>query len=387
MLRLGSESSESANLCGRPPGADGRYEERHHSMLSLLGKISPMPEALPDARRLGEIVAAMAGQPVLICADLVADRFIHGSPKRISREAPVLILRHDKDVFVPGGGANAVANVAALGGEPLPLGAVGDDESGRALVAAFAHMGVAGDGIATIDGYHTPTKVRVLGGGKHSIKQQIVRYDVEDHIGGEVDLAAEHAGALASWSGRARVAVLSDYGYGAVTPERVAELRAHLAPDSVVLCDSRYRLAEYAGIDGATPNEEEAEAIAGVDFNDDGAALGKAGDRLRRQLGARFLLITRGSLGMSLFAGRRVAHIPIHGSDQVADVTGAGDTVIGAFALALAAGATAIEAALLANYAGGIVVHKLGTATATPVELAAALADGAPIEGVRWAES
>ena len=346
-----------------------------------------MPEAPPDARRLGEIVDAMAGQPVLICADLVADRFIHGSPKRISREAPVLILRHDKDVFVPGGGANAVANVAALGGRPLTLGAVGDDGSGRALTRAFAEMGVPTDGIATVESYRTPTKVRILGGGKHSIKQQIVRYDVEDEIDDVGDLATKHTGALAGWRGQARVAVLSDYGYGGVTPERVGELRDHLAPESIVLCDSRYRLAEYAGIDGATPNEEEAEAIAGTSFNDDGEALVAAGQRLRNELGARFLLITRGSLGMSLFEDGRIAHVPTHGSDQVADVTGAGDTVIGAFALALAAGATPIEAALLANYAGGIVVHKLGTATATTQELAAALADGTPLEGVRWEES
>lgn len=346
-----------------------------------------MPEAFPDARRLGKIVDAMAGQPVLICADLVADRFIHGSPKRISREAPVLILRHDKDVFVPGGGANAVANVAALGGRPLTLGAVGDDESGRALTRAFADIGVPTDGVATLDGYRTPTKVRILGGGKHSIKQQIVRYDVEDEIGDVGDLATKHSGALAGWRDQARVAVLSDYGYGGVTPERVDELRDHLAPESIVLCDSRYRLAEYAGIDGATPNEEEAEAIAGTSFDDDGAALVEAGQRLRSELGARFLLITRGSLGMSLFEDGRIAHVPTHGGDQVADVTGAGDTVIGAFALALAAGATPIEAALLANYAGGIVVHKLGTATAAPHELTAALADREPIKGLRWEES
>ncbi len=295
----------------------------------------------------------------------------------------MLILRHERDDFVPGGGANAVANVAALGGRPLPLGAVGDDESGRALTAAFAAMGVATDGIATADGYRTPTKVRILGGGKHSIKQQIVRYDVEDRIGAEVDLAAMQEGALAAWKGRARVAVLSDYGYGAVTPARVAELRPALAADAIVLCDSRYRLCEYAGVDGATPNEEEAEAIAGTTFDDDDT-LEAAGHRLRRQLGARFVLITRGSLGMSLFEDGRVAHIPIHGSDQVADVTGAGDTVIGAFALALAAGASPLEAALLANYAGGIVVHKLGTATAGPDELAAALADRAPLDGLRW---
>ncbi len=327
----------------------------------------------------------MAGRPVLMLVDLVVDRFVSGSPKRISREAPVLILRFEKETLVPGGGANAVANVAALGGQPLPLGVVGADDSGTRLLEALTAIGVPTSGIVVREGYRTPTKVRILGGGRHSIKQQIVRYDIEDTLAiGAAE--RDHFGrALDGWRGRARVAVLSDYGYGGVEPALVPELRAALAADSTILCDSRFRLHEFTDVDGATPNEEEALALLDDAGDTDPAA---AGDGLRERLGTRFLLITRGSYGMSLFEDGSACHIPIHGSDQVADVTGAGDTVIGAFALAMAAGATPLEAALLADYAGGVVVMKSGTATVTAEELAAAVdSDPRPVQEIEWAGS
>ncbi|MCP4200968.1 MAG: hypothetical protein GY769_03450 [bacterium] len=341
--------------------------------------------AVPSTARLHELVAAMKGQPVVMAVDLVADRFITGTPKRISREAPVLILKQESDRFVPGGGANAVANVAALGGLPLPIGVVGDDESGRAIRSAFEALGVTVRGIATLDGYRTPTKVRVLGGGRHAIKQQIVRYDIEDEVASEESVSRLHLDALAAWAGRARVAVLSDYGYGAVTPELIGPVRAALGESSSVLCDSRYRLADFRGIDGATPNEEEAEALYGKTLGEDPARLAAAGAAIRNLLATSFVLVTRGGLGMTLFEQRNTVHIPIHGSDQVADVTGAGDTVIGTFALALAADSTPLEAALLANFAGGVVVQKLGTATIDPDELNEAVAAGSRIlERLEW---
>ncbi len=327
----------------------------------------------------------MAGRPVVMVVDLVADRFIHGVPKRISREAPVLILSYQGERLAPGGGANAVANVAALGGRPLPLGVVGDDDSGRQLVAALAALGVETGAILTRAGYRTPTKVRILGGGRHSIQQQIVRYDIEDSLELSPAERAHYAASLAAWAGAARVAVLSDYGYGAVAPAVLATVREALGAGAVLVGDSRYRLAELAGLDGATPNEEEAEAILGGAIDDEGEHLEAGGRRLLARLGAGFLLITRGSRGMSLFAGGLSAHLPVHGTDQVADVTGAGDTVIGTFALALAAGAEPLEAAILANYAGGIVVMKMGTATLSADELRRAVAgDARPLAGLRW---
>lgn len=347
----------------------------------------PTQSPRPTADRLLALVDAMAGQPVAMLVDLVADLFITGTPKRISREAPVLILSYQGERLIPGGGANAVANVAALGGRPLPLGVVGDDENGRRLVAALAELGVATDGVLVRTGYRTPTKVRILGGGKHSIKQQIVRYDIEDSLNLSGDDRDHFATTLERWraDGPVPVAILSDYGYGAVEPDLLPHLRRALGPEAVVVCDSRYRLGDFRGLDGATPNEEEAEALLGGAFDDDPERLEEGGRQLRERLGARFLLITRGSRGMSLFEEGGSVHVPVHGTDQVADVTGAGDTVIGTFALALAAGATPLEAVLLANYAGGVVVMKMGTATLTPDELRRAVeSDVRPTEEMRW---
>jgi rfaE bifunctional protein kinase chain/domain len=348
----------------------------------------PQEQALPTTERLLSLVGAMAGQPVAMLVDPVADVFISGTPKRISREAPVLILSFESETLVPGGGANAAANVAALGGRPAPLGVVGDDRHGRELLAALRGMGIDTRGILVRTGYRTPTKVRILGGGRHAIKQQIVRYDVEQTLALTGEERERLSAAAAALGGSARVAVLSDYGYGGAGPEMVAALRRALGDEAVVLADSRYRLGEYAGLDGATPNEEEAEALFGRPFNDDSATLEAAGRSLMARLAVRFLLVTRGSRGMSLFGSGPTAHLPVSGTDQVADVTGAGDTVIGTFALALAAGASPLEAALLANYAGGVVVLKAGTATCSPGELERAIAaDPRPLLELRWGSS
>jgi rfaE bifunctional protein kinase chain/domain len=322
----------------------------------------------PSAGRLLEILGAMAGQPVAMLVDMVADRFITGTPKRISREAPVLILRYDGETVTPGGGANAVANVAALGGRPLPLGVVGDDGAGDELLALFESRGIPTRGILRRTGYRTPTKTRILGGARNSIKQQIVRYDIEDTLELTQQEMAKLLAVLSSAA--ARAAVISDYGYGTVEPRLVPEIRRALGRETPILGDSRYRLDQLRGLDGATPNSEEAAALLGRSLDDD---LEGGGRELLARLETRYLLITRGSAGMSLFLGERSVHVPVHGTDQVADVTGAGDTVIGTFALALAAGATAIEAACLANYAGGVVVMKMGTATLDPGELRSAI--------------
>jgi len=347
--------------------------------------------SLPTRERLRSLVGAMAGRPVVVLADLVADRFISGTPKRISREAPVLILAYEGDSLTPGGGANAVANVAALGGRPLPLGIVGDDETGRLLVDELAGRGVDVSGIRRRAGYRTPTKVRILAGARHALKQQVVRYDVEDHLRLGDDDRAAFAERLAAWrrelSAPPRAAILSDYGYGCVEPALAVALRSGFGDGCTVVCDSRYRLADFAACDacdGATPNEEETEALFGRPLDDADGGLDAAGQSLRRRLATRFLLVTRGSRGMSLFDNAGAVHVPVHGTDQVADVTGAGDTVIATFTLALAAGATPLEATLLADYAGGVVVMKMGTATLSAGELAAAIeADPAPLAGLR----
>jgi rfaE bifunctional protein kinase chain/domain len=345
------------------------------------------PQSLPTTDRLLEIIELMDGQPILMLVDLVVDRFITGTPKRISREAPVLILTHESEGMIPGGGANAVANVAALDGLPLTLGVVGDDESGRQLVEMLRCSGIDTSGIIERRGFRTPTKTRILGGGHHSIKQQIVRYDIEDKIElAEIEIQ-QFERQIDRWKTRATVAVLSDYGYGAVSPSLLSRMRQALGTDGTVLCDSRYRLGDFVGLDGATPNEEEAQDLLGSPISETEEQLLAAGSILVDSLSARFLLITRGSYGMSLFVDGSCCQIPVHGTDEVADVTGAGDTVIGTFGLALASGASPLEASLLADYAGGVVVMKRGTATLDRRELSeAVISDPRPLEESKWAK-
>lgn len=339
---------------------------------------------IPSSERLLELVDRFAEREVLMLVDAVADRFIYGAPKRISREAPVLILRWQGEQVEPGGGANAAANVRALGGRPLPVGFVGDDAAGEKLLDSLRDRGIDVAGLVRRAGWPTPTKTRILAGFPTGSKQQVVRFDREEFRAVETAESDELRRRLRAFGARASVAVLSDYGYGSVAPEVLPHVRDALRPGGAILVDSRFRLAEFRGADGATPNEEEAEALHG-DSLDAPPGFEKAGQALRARLDSRFLLVTRGSRGMALFTAEGTAHVPVHGSDQVADVTGAGDTVIGTMALAFAAGATPLEAALLANYAGGIVVMKMGTATISADELRAAIStDPAPIERTRW---
>jgi rfaE bifunctional protein kinase chain/domain len=318
---------------------------------------------------LHEIVDGFAAKRILLYGDLVLDRFVLGSPKRISREAPVIILRFEEQRDVPGGGANALANIAALGGTAVPVGLVGADETGVSLLAALRERGVDTSGVTVLPGFRTVTKVRLLAGGPSSLKFQVARYDIEDTVGGAGGWRNLLHRRLAEESGAAQAAAISDYGYGTVDREGIALINAKLASGAVSIADSRYSLASLGHVDGATPNLEElAQFVGELPRSDDQVA--SAAESLRRRLGARFLVATRGSQGLSLVEdGREPLHLPVFGTDQVADVTGAGDTVLATLALSFAAGASAAQAASLANLAGGIVVTKLGTATISPEEL------------------
>ncbi|MCU1230582.1 MAG: D-beta-D-heptose 7-phosphate kinase [Acidobacteria bacterium] len=324
-----------------------------------------------DRNRLLQLTEAMKGKLVVVYGDIVADRFIYGTPKRISREAPVLILRQYRDDVLLGGGGNAINNILSLGGLPIPISVLGRDSVSDELIAQLTNEGIDCSGILRVDRYRTPTKVRILGGMPHSTRQQIVRYDIED----EVTISEEEAGRFA-WLLRdqmsiAHAALISDYGYGAVTPALAANLTGFSRGKPVTL-DSRYSLLRYPDVTAATPNEEEAANAAGISLYGNGDDnIGDVAEILQQSLDSEALLITRGSRGMALYErGRKEPiFIPVYGTDQVADVTGAGDTVIATFTLALAAGGSYLEAAKLANYAGGIVVMKMGTATVSNVEL------------------
>lgn len=326
------------------------------------------------ANRLRRVLGQFGRARVAVAGDLVADEFIYGQIERVSREAPVLILGYDSTEMIPGGAGNAAANVAALGGRVSVVGVVGRDEAGRGLIQALRSRTDV-TGIQRIAGYRTPVKTRILAGGVHSAKQQVVRID---RAAGAISprMTRHVEAALAAALRDADVLIISDYGSGLVTPDvwqrALVASRRRRAPR--VLVDSRYALGQFTGITACTPNESEVEAWLGLRINDDRRVLERAGRTLLDRLASEAVLITRGSRGMALFERNRpTVHIPIVGSDQVTDVTGAGDTVIAAFGLALAAGASFVEAAHLANYAGGLVVMKRGTATVTPDELRAAI--------------
>ena len=321
--------------------------------------------------RLLQLTEAMKGKLIVVYGDIVADRFIYGTPKRISREAPVLILRQYRDDTLLGGAGNAINNILSLGGLPIPVSVLGNDPAGLALLETMTAQGIECGGILRTDRYHTPTKVRILGGMPHASRQQIVRYDIEDSFQMSPEETDRFGWLLGEQMGICHAALISDYGYGVVSPRLVANL-TRFAHGKAVTLDSRYDLLSYPGVTAATPNEEEAAAAAGTSlWNGDDSKISEVGITLQQGLDCEAVLVTRGSRGMALFERDRSGPllIPVYGTDQVADVTGAGDTVIATFTLALAAGASYAEAAMLANYAGGIVVMKMGTATASNDEL------------------
>jgi D-glycero-beta-D-manno-heptose-7-phosphate kinase len=340
-----------------------------------------MPKHPKENDRLRKIVEAFPKITVTVLGDLVADEFVFGEISRVSREAPVLILKHRDRKVLPGGGANAIYNLADLGVNVLPVGVVGDDESGKLLLRAFRHKRIPVSGVLKDKSYSTVTKTRILAGFAHTAGQQVVRLDREPagapnpHLRRELILAARQYG-------RASDALLvSDYGYGAATPSLLNAIREKRGIDKVpVTLDSRHRMLEFAGVTAATPNESEVEAMLGIRIGDDWSRLLAAGDQILGQMNLESLVITRGKDGMVAFPRRhKPIDLPIFGSDEVTDVTGAGDTVIATFTAALAAGATTEEAAHLANYAGGIVVMKRGTATVSQQELLEALEKTPPL--------
>ncbi len=331
--------------------------------------------------RLRKLVESFPKVTVTVLADLVADEFVFGEISRVSREAPVLILKHHDRKVVPGGGANAIYNLADLGVNVLPVGIVGLDEPGKLLLRAFRHKQIPVSGVLKDKSYSTVTKTRILAGFAHTAGQQVVRLDREPAEGPNSHLRRELVLAAREYGRASDALLVSDYGYGAATPALLNGIREKRGLEKVpVMLDSRHRMLEFTGITAATPNESEVEEALGIRIGEDWERLVAAGDQIAGEMNLESLLITRGKDGMVAFPRRHKAvDIPIYGSDEVADVTGAGDTVIATFTAALAAGATAEEAAHLANYAGGIVVMKRGTATVSQQELLEALEKAPPV--------
>jgi len=320
--------------------------------------------------KLLPIVTKMQDKKIMLIGDMIADVYLEGRISRISREAPVLILEHTAENVVPGGAANAVHNAATLGGKVYAVGILGNDFPGQELTRILGSKGVVTAGFIPDSSRTTITKTRVMAGGQATVRQQVVRIDRENKAALSPEVERQMIDYVQRVVPQMDAVVLSDYGGATVTQAvlqaAIETCRLHGKPSIV---DAPYKVTVYKGISLVKQNESEAAAAVGLKALDEKSLL-EAGKSILSDLQAEAVLITQGPDGMTLFErSGRVTHIPVTNVSEVYDVTGAGDTVVAAMILAVAAGATYEEAACLANFAAGIVVRKPGTATATPKEL------------------
>ncbi len=329
-----------------------------------------------EKSQLKRYLPLFSKQKIMVIGDLIADVYIEGKISRISREAPVLILREKEQRLIPGGAGNAVNNVCTLGGQVCMVGIIGQDAEGERLKNVLKECGITVDGVFPAGGRPTTCKTRIMAGGQARVKQQVVRVDRENLTPLPEELEQRIIRQIRQYWPAVDGVVLSDYGYGVITPrviETVVELQSQLKKKVVV--DSRYALLSYQGITIATPNQSEAGEVYHTEI-DSLETLEKIGRRLRQDMNAEAILITRGGEGMTLFEQNdKVTYIPVTNKHEVFDVTGAGDTVVASLTLALAAGAPFAQAAAISNYAAGLVVRKQGTATVNTRELEEVLGD------------
>lgn len=323
-----------------------------------------------------------AGSKVLIVGDVMLDKYLHGDADRVSPEAPVPVVLVEKEAEFIGGAGNVARNVKALGGVPVLIGVRGADNYGAGLELLLGQSGVQFDFVVTAS-RPTTVKLRVL-----ARKQQMLRVDWEDNSSLGSVVTQELLGKVAQNLGGIGAIVVSDYGKGVVSQDFFTGLHALLDEQNLtvpVLVDPKPQNTKvYTGVSLLTPNAKETGAMAGMPTGNREAIL-KAGRDIIDKLGCPYLVTTLGAEGMALFCSdASVWHIPT-AAQQVFDVTGAGDTVIGAIALGLASGCGLVESALLANYAAGIVVGQVGAATAS-VDAIKKLVDEAEEYGIsRWA--
>jgi D-beta-D-heptose 7-phosphate kinase/D-beta-D-heptose 1-phosphate adenosyltransferase len=324
-----------------------------------------------NQKRAQEIINQFSDRRLIVLGDLMLDEFIWGEVRRISPEAPVPVVEVKRESWHLGGAGNVVSNLLGLGAQALPVGIVGDDDAGQLLRWKFAEVGAKDGGLVVAASRPTTRKTRIVA---HS--QQMVRADREDRSVISTDIEERILAAFHSALEHADAVVVSDYDKGLLTPRllETVVLSAHRQGKIVCLDPKIKNFLSYRQVDVITPNQAEAERASGIEIVDDDSLL-KAAHRIRQMLDCVNVLITRGEHGMSLLdAQDKLANIPTV-AREVYDVTGAGDTVIAALALAMAAGASVHEAALIANHAAGVVVGKVGTATVSQAELLLTLAD------------
>jgi len=328
-----------------------------------------------ETNKLFALIDKFPQVKIAVWGDFILDEYLYGNTRRVSREAPVIILSYQKKEYALGGAGNALLNLKSLGVEPLPLGVIGADESGKTIQKILRGRRISTEHLVVEKSYRTPLKTRILAGEENTKKQQILRIDREGLVPVTEPLGQKTRKSLQAAQKECDALLISDYHYRTVTEEAFqAGLGLFKKSGKPVTLDSRFRLLQFRGMTIATPNEPEVEEALKIRIDDDLGVLEEAGRTLLKKLQSPALLITRGSRGMSLFQkGKPPFHLPISGPSDIVDVTGAGDTVISVMTAALACGATYEQAARLANYAGGIVVMKKGTATATPLELKQAI--------------
>jgi rfaE bifunctional protein kinase chain/domain len=328
-----------------------------------------------EKKKLLNIVENFAQKKIVVWGDFILDEYIYGDTRRISREAPVLILSYHSQELSLGGAGNSVLNLLSLGAEPIPVGVIGADDSGKKIRKILQQKGISAEYLHLEKKYQTPLKTRILAGEGHTRKQQILRIDRETQVPEAPELKQKIKQNIQKTCKSSHALLISDYNYFTVKKETFNQILPWFKKNQVpVALDSRYRLLDFKGVTAATPNEPEVEQALSIQINEDTALLKEAGKQILKKILSTALLITRGSKGMVLFEARKPPlEIPVHGTTDIVDVTGAGDTVISVFTLAIACGATFRQAALLANYAGSVVVMKKGTATLTPSELKKAI--------------
>jgi len=324
--------------------------------------------------KLLEILNNFKGKKIGVIGDLVADEYIFGMTSRVSREAPVLILKHDSRKVILGGAANTVNNLHAMGAEVLPVGVLGEDDTGREMLSIMKDKEIDTSGLIVDETRHTNTKTRIMAGGLHTVKQQMIRIDKEDGCPVSSSTEALLLERLIERLDGLDALIVSDYGCGVITADIIGKINDIAAENKrIINVDTRCNIKKFQGVSIITPNEPEAEEAVGFLIDTDDDVL-KAGKNIKEAGCCKNLLITRGKKGMALFEGDKpIDLIPVFGSDEVADVTGAGDTVISALTMAMAAGASFGDATRISNYAGGIVVMKSGTATVSADELIRAI--------------
>lgn len=326
-----------------------------------------------NANNFKKKIDTFAKKTVLVIGDLMMDRFIWGKVDRISPEAPVPVVQVEREEDRPGGAGNVIYNLTSLGAKVFASGIVGMDNAGERLVRDFEYLGVRVEGILLDPARPTSLKTRVL-----ATHQHIVRFDRESKVPISPEFERKLLDGLSAILGQVDAVILSDYGKGLITPRLISWItqRAGKSKLPVFVDPKPENFKLYKKVTCVTPNITEAFLGMGQLPKNEDEPVEEIGKKIMKMLGLQELIITRGAQGMTVFTnGSRPTHIPTQ-AREVFDVTGAGDTVISTYALAHVAGASAIEAAQLANLAAGIVVGKPGTATVSRPELAKALEGG-----------